>query len=70
MRLDENFKINLNQNLWALVVSYVALGSTAEHWGLKWLRVFSIVLATAATISVLVALIPYTMRYWRDKAQR
>jgi hypothetical protein len=29
-----NFKINPNQNLWGLVVSYASLGS-AEHWGLK-----------------------------------
>ena len=30
MSLDDKFNVNLNQNLWGLVVAYLALGS-AEH---------------------------------------
>lgn len=68
MALDEKFNINLNQNLWGVVVSYIALGA-AEYWQLRWLLRFSVVLATATTVSVVLALVPYTIRYWRGKMQ-
>ncbi|MGC1106055.1 MAG: hypothetical protein WA876_05920 [Candidatus Acidiferrales bacterium] len=66
MNPEDKFNINLNQNLWGVVVSYAALG-VAEHWGLRCLRIFSLILAAGTTLSVLVALVPYTIRYWRDK---
>ena len=36
MAVEDKFNINLNQNLWGLVVAYAALG-VAEHWCLRWL---------------------------------
>jgi hypothetical protein len=36
MAVEDSVKINLNQNLWCLVVALAALGS-AERWGLRHL---------------------------------
>jgi hypothetical protein len=61
----DSFKINLNQNLWGLVVAYAALG-IAEHWHLRWLFRLSLIVAIWMTASVLVTTIRYTLNYWRD----
>jgi len=49
MAVEDKFNINLNQNLWALVVSYGALGA-AEHWHLMWLLYLSLVTSIVLTI--------------------
>ncbi len=61
MGAEENFKINLNQNLWVLVVGYLSLGA-ADHFHLSWWFLWlARVLATLATVSVLVSLGFYTV---------
>jgi glucan phosphoethanolaminetransferase (alkaline phosphatase superfamily) len=62
----EAFKINLNQNLWALVVSYASLGC-AEYYGLCTLYWLSAVAALAATLSVVATSVVYTYTYWKKK---
>jgi len=66
MSIEDNFKISLNQNLWGLLVGYVALGA-AEHWNLTWLFRLSVVISLGMTISVLVTAAAYTRNYCRDK---
>ena len=63
----ETFKINLNQNLWGLVVAYAALGA-AEHWGLKRLGCLSFIAAIGMTLSVLATTLLYTVNYCRGKS--
>jgi hypothetical protein len=65
MAVEDKFDINLNQNLWGLVVSYAALG-VAEHWGLKWLFWPSLIVAGGMSLSVLVTTAFYTWNYcWK-----
>ncbi len=66
MAVEDKLNINLNQNLWGLVVSYAALG-VAEHWCLKVLFWFACVASAGMTISVLVTLFFYTLNYCRKK---
>ena len=54
--VEDKFDINLNQNLWGLVVSYAALG-VAEHWCLGALFWFSFTASIGMTLSVLVTLV-------------
>jgi len=68
MTVDDKFNINLNQNLWGLVVAYAALG-VAEHWCLPWLFRMSVVVAIGLSISVLVTAAFYTWEYCRKKKQ-
>ena len=58
----DKFKINLNQNLWGLVVAYAALGA-AEHWNLKSLMCPVLIFAWALTALVLVSNVLYTWEY-------
>jgi hypothetical protein len=62
MGLEDKFDINLNQNLWGLIVAYVALGS-AEHWGLKRLFWLSLFVSIGFSISVLFTVAFYTINY-------
>lgn len=62
----DQFKINLNQNLWALVVSLLTLGA-AEYYCLKTLFWFGVILSGLSTISLLVTLFSYTVNYVRNK---
>jgi hypothetical protein len=62
----ESGKINLNQTLWALAISFAALGAS-EHFGLCMLYKFSLAACALTTLSYLITLIPYTRRYWLDK---
>jgi hypothetical protein len=59
----ENFKINLNQNLWGLLLTLLTLG-TAEYFELCTLFWFGLVLSIIASISFVFTLIPYTINYW------
>jgi hypothetical protein len=63
---EDQFKINLNQNLWGLVVVYSALGA-AEHWCLSWLFRLSLIAAVGMTASVLATTLAYTIKYWKAK---
>jgi hypothetical protein len=65
--LPDKFKINLNQNLWGMVVSYAALG-VAEYWQLEALRWMSTIAAGVMTLSVLITTYFYTWNYCRNKA--
>jgi hypothetical protein len=62
MAVEDQFKINLNQNLWALVIAYGALG-VANRWGLKYLLCPSLVAAWTLTIMVIVSFGYYTWNY-------
>jgi hypothetical protein len=66
MAAEDNFKINLNQNVWALVVSYAALGAS-EYWGLKLLCRFAFIASAGLTLSVLITFGFYTWNYCRQK---
>jgi hypothetical protein len=65
--VEDKFHINLNQNLWGLVVTYGALG-VAEHWRLHWLFCLSFVVAIGMSISVLATFSFYTVNYCKKKA--
>ena len=67
MNLEDKFNINLNQNLWALVVCYAALG-VAEHWKLCALFWLSIISSAGMTLYVLIAFAFYTWNYCKKKA--
>jgi hypothetical protein len=60
--LEDQFRINLNQNLWALVVAYGALGA-AEHWCLKHLFWPSLIASWVLTVLVLASFGYYTHHY-------
>ena len=62
----ESFKINLNQNLWGLVVSFVSLG-TAEYFRLCMLFWFSVVIAVVMTISISITTFAYTKTYSKNR---
>lgn len=63
---EEQFKINLNQNLWGLVVAFGALGA-AEHYRLCTLFWFSAVVSIIMVLSVAVTTVAYTTNYWKQK---
>lgn len=62
----EHFKVNLNQNLWGLVISLVTLG-TAEFHGLRTLFWFGVTVSSITLISVTVTTFAYTVNYWKHK---
>jgi hypothetical protein len=66
MSVEEKFNINLNQNLWGLVVAYLALGA-AEHYQLRWLFWLSVVVSVGLSISVLFTFAFYTWNYCKNK---
>ena len=68
MAVEDKFNINLNQNLWGLVVAYAALG-VAEHWNLSWLFRLSLAVAIVMSISVFFTVVFYTWNYCRAKWQ-
>jgi hypothetical protein len=65
----ENFKINLNQNLWGLVVGLAALG-VAERYSLSKLACFGLFISGLMSLSLLATTISYTFKYCREKALR
>lgn len=66
MAVEDKFNINLNQNLWGLVVSYVALG-VSEHWCLKWLFRLSLGVSIVMSLSAIFTVSFYTWNYCRNK---
>lgn len=66
--VSESFKINLNQNLWVLVVAFLGLG-VAEYFDLPKLLKVSYLLCIASIISVLFTLFFYTVNYCKDKTK-
>ena len=62
----ENFKINLNQNLWGLIVSFGFLG-IAEYYKLCVLFWFSVIPSIAMTISICYSTYYYTLNYVSKK---
>lgn len=61
-------QIKLNQNLWGLLLSFVALGA-AEYYELYTLYWFSVVAAAVMSISVIVTTVAYTINYWKGKVK-
>jgi hypothetical protein len=67
MALEDKINVNLNQNLWGLLVSYLALGA-ADHYHLSWWFLWlARALATLMTISVLAGFAFYTVHYCARK---
>ncbi|OGA67066.1 MAG: hypothetical protein A3G83_14340 [Betaproteobacteria bacterium RIFCSPLOWO2_12_FULL_68_20] len=63
---DEHFKINLNQNLWGLVVGLGFLGA-AEHYGLSTLFWFAVAVSGIMVASVAATTLAYTINYCKHK---
>ena len=63
---QDQFKININQNLWGLVVGLLAMG-TAEHYNLCTLFWFSVVVSIIMISSLTITTIAYTINYWKNK---
>jgi hypothetical protein len=64
--LAEQFKININQNLWGLAVSFGALGA-AENYDLCALFWLSVVASAIMVASIAVTTLAYTINYWKNK---
>jgi len=62
----EDVKINLNQNLWGLIVSFAALGAS-EYFKLCTLFWFSFVVAVIMTLSIAATTFSYTVAYMKKK---
>jgi hypothetical protein len=69
MNPDDHVKLNLNQNLWGLVVGLAALG-TAEHFNLCVLFWFGAIFSFLMMVSVIITTVPYTYNYWKYKMKR
>jgi cytochrome c oxidase subunit IV len=65
--MEDQFKINLNQNLWGLIFSFTALG-LSEHYHLETLFRFALASSAIMLASVLATTISYTITYCRKKA--
>lgn len=63
---DDQFKINLNQNLWGLVVGLGALG-LAEYYNLRVLFWIAVGVSGIMALSVTVTTVAYTLNYWNHK---
>jgi len=63
---DNLDRLKLNQNTWALVISYVALGA-AEYWELNRLRCLALIMAGVLSILVLASMVFYTVNYCVEK---
>ena len=66
MALEDNFRINLNQNLWVLVVAFLSLG-LSEYYDLQELNILSLILGIGALASVGATLFSYTYSYCKKK---
>jgi len=62
MSVIDKAEVKLNQNLWALVVAYAALGA-AEYWELNRLRWLALITAALLSILVLASMVFYTINY-------
>ena len=61
-----DFKINLNQNLWGLLLSLLTLGA-GEYYGLCSLYWFGLLLSSITSLSFSITLTAYTIKYWKLK---
>jgi len=64
--LSEQFKVNLNQNLWGLVIGLATLGS-AEYFKLCTLYLFGVAASGIMLLSVIFTTYAYTVRYCKNK---
>jgi hypothetical protein len=64
--IQDNFKINLNQNLWGLLICLISLG-LSEYFHLCTLYYISLILSCGAGLSFLLTLGAYTIKYIRSK---
>jgi len=65
-KIIDKFEINLNQNLWILVVSLSGLG-LSEYFELKKLITISYILSIVSSISIFFTLLFYTIDYCKKK---
>jgi hypothetical protein len=65
----EKFRINLNQNLWGLIVALTGLG-LGEYYSLCTLFIISLIVSIGASISFLFTLVAYTINYWKNKMRK
>jgi glucan phosphoethanolaminetransferase (alkaline phosphatase superfamily) len=66
MSAAEQFKINLNQNLWGVVVIFGSLGA-AEYYKLYTLFWFAVIVSVIMVVSLAVTTLAYTLNYWKNK---
>lgn len=66
MAIEDKFNINLNQNLWGLIIAFTGLG-IAERFGLKWLFWLSLFVSLGMSAFVLFAFGFYTVNYCARK---
>ena len=66
---SDNFKVNLNQNLWGLVVGLGALGA-AEHYHLCKLGWFGLFISGLMSLSLFATTTAYTINYCRERLSR
>lgn len=67
-KVSDQFKINLNQNLWVLVTAFFGLGF-AEYFELKKLMSLSYLLSIISMISICATLFFYTVNYCKGKVK-
>ena len=65
----EAFKMNLNQNLWGLVVGFIGLG-LGERYCLHTLYWCSLALSVVMLLSLVFTTPAYTINYWRNKMKQ
>lgn len=63
---SDNFKINLNQNIWSLIVAIITLG-LSEFYNLKYTFLFGFLLSFLSLISFTITLYSYTLNYFIKK---
>jgi len=63
----DKLNINLNQNLWGLVVSFLSLGA-AEHYDLCTLYWFALATSVIMVVSIVVTTFVYTKNYVSKKS--
>lgn len=66
MGVEDKFNINLNQNLWGLVIAYSSLGA-AEYFHLSCLFWMSVVVSAGLSLSALATFASYTVNYCKRK---
>jgi hypothetical protein len=66
MPSTDNFKINLNQNLWGLVLALGALGAS-ERYNLPTLYKFATAISIVMSLSVIGTTVAYTWEYCKKK---
>lgn len=62
----DQFKINLNQNLWGLVIGFATLG-VSEHYNLHTLYWFAVTVSVIMVLSISFTTLAYTKTYWKQR---